>query len=133
VIALDTNVLVRYLVGDDPGQTMQAERLVEEARATGEVVYLSQIVLCELVWVLTGAYDAAKKDILFTLNLLSDDHRFICDDPLRTRRAIDRYAGGSADFSDYLLAEAAGDAGASVTFTFDKALRDEPGFSLVAR
>ena len=131
MIALDTNVVVRYLVGDDPGQARQAERIVKEARSSDETAYLSQIVLCELVWVLSGAYGAAKKDILYTLNLLSDDPGFICDDPLRVRRAIDRYAQGSADFSDYLLAEAAADAGAGVTFTFDKALRDEPGFSLV--
>ena len=131
MIALDTNVLVRYLVADDPVQAQQAKKLVEEARSTGETVYLSQIVLCELAWVLAGAYDAAKKDILFTLNLLSDDPGFICDDPYRMRRAIDRFAKGSADFSDYLLAEASADAGAGVTFTFDKALRDEPGFSLL--
>ena len=127
MIALDTNVLVRYLVGDDSRQAEQAEEIVEQARSSGEAVFLSQIVLCELVWVLAGAYDAAKKDILYTLNLLSDDPGFLCDDPPRVRRAIDRYARGAADFSDYLLA----DAGAGVTFTFDKALRDEPGFSLV--
>lgn len=131
MIALDTNVLVRYLVGDEPRQAKRARQLVGKARAAGEPIYLSPIVLCELVWVLTGAYEAAKKDILWTLNSLDDDPGFICDDPTRVRRAIDRFSQGAADFSDYLLGEAAADVGVSVTFTFDRALRDEPGFTLL--
>lgn len=129
MIALDTNVLVRYLVADDPGQAELAHEVIAQARAAGNKVFLSQIVLCELAWVLAGAYKAAKKDVLYALNLLSDDPGFVCDDPYRVRRAIDRYAGGTADFSDYLLAEVNADAGAAVTYTFAKALRDEPGFS----
>lgn len=131
MIALDTNVLVRYLIGDDPRQAGLAEEVIEQARAAEERIYLSPIVLCELVWVLAAAYDAAKKDLLFALNRLSDDTGFICDDPPRVRRAIDRFSVGRGDFSDYLLEEAAIDAGATVTFTFDKSLRDEPGFSLL--
>ena len=129
MISLDTNVLVRYLVADDPDQAERAHAVIRQARSAGRKVYLSQIALCELVWVLAGAYKAAKKDILYALNLLSDNPDFVCDDPYRVRRAIDRYAAGTADFSDYLLAEACADAGALVTYTFDKALRDEPGFS----
>ena len=131
MIALDTNVLVRYLVADEPAQAKRAAAIVDRARDDEESIHLSQIALCELVWVLAGAYDAAKKDILYTLNLLSDDSLFICDDPSRVRRAIDRFAEGSADFSDYLLGETSSDAGAGVTYTFDKSLRDESGFTLL--
>ena len=37
----------------------------------------------------------------------------------------------AAEFSDYLLGSVSQDAGASVTYTFDRALRDEPGFALL--
>jgi len=131
VIALDTNVLVRYLVADEPRQARRAHDIVEKARSVREPVYLSQIVLCELVWVLAGAYKAKRQDILSALNGLADDPDFVFENPERVRRATDRFSQGSADFSDYLLGEAASPAGASVTFTFDRALRDEPGFSRV--
>ena len=131
MIALDTKVLVRYLVADHPAQAKWAASVITGARDQEESVYLSPIVLCELVWVLAGAYGAAKADILEALHLLSDDPVFLCDDPHRVRRAIHRYAAGAADFSDYLLGETAADAGASVTYTFDKSLRDESGFTLL--
>ncbi len=131
MIGLDTNVLVRYLVGDEPRQAERARETVERARSAGEAIFLSQIVLCELVWVMVSAYDAGKEDVLHALDRLADDPAFVCDEPARVRRAIDRLARGKADFSDYLLGESGRDAGASTTFTFDRALRDEPGFSLL--
>jgi len=131
VIALDTNVLVRYLVGDEPGQAKRAREAVDQARSNRQPIFLSQIVLCELVWVLAGAYQASKMDIQSTLYRLLDDRAFELENPPGVHRAIDRFARGPADFSDYLLGDVALEAGASATFTFDRALRDEPGFSIL--
>jgi len=47
VIALDTNILIRLLVRDDPGQTALAERLLQEAADAGEQCFISDPVLCE--------------------------------------------------------------------------------------
>jgi predicted nucleic acid-binding protein len=52
LIAFDTNVMIRLLVHDDPQQATEAERLVREAAAAGETVFLGVPVLCEIVWVL---------------------------------------------------------------------------------
>lgn len=131
MIAFDTNVLVRFLVGDEPRQAARARAAVERAQSRGERIYLTQLVLCELVWVLAGAYDAAKADVLTTLNRLADHPVFVFQGPRRVRRAIERFARGPADFSDYLLGETAADAGAAATLTFDRALLDESGFSLL--
>lgn len=60
MIALDTNVLVRYLVEDDPKQSAAAARAIERATARGEEIFIGQIVLCELVWVLSHAYDFTR-------------------------------------------------------------------------
>ncbi|MHB8764461.1 MAG: PIN domain-containing protein [Deferrisomatales bacterium] len=57
---LDTNVLVRYLVQDDPAQSKQADDIVEGAAAAGEKLFLGAIVLCELVWVLESAYGVGR-------------------------------------------------------------------------
>ena len=55
MIAFDTNVLVRVLVGDDPAQTKKAERAFAE-HAKGDGVFVSLVVLAEIGWVLSVAY-----------------------------------------------------------------------------
>jgi hypothetical protein len=61
VIALDTNVLVRYLVEDDAKQTALAAALIERAIADDESLYVSDVVVCETVWVLSVAYKFAAE------------------------------------------------------------------------
>ena len=61
---LDTNVLVRYLTEDDPGQARKAAACINSAVARGERCFLSPVVLCELSWVLLGAYEVSKADLL---------------------------------------------------------------------
>ena len=131
MIALDTNVLVRLLVADDAKQAGLAQDLVRSMATRSEDVLLTHLALCELVWVLGGAYDAPKKTIIATLNRLSQTRPFVCEGPGRVRRAIDRYTAGKGDFSDYLLGESAASCGAGTVYTFDRGLRDEEGFTLL--
>jgi predicted nucleic-acid-binding protein len=51
VRGLDTNVLVRYLTRDDEQQWQRAEQYINAALAAEETCFISNIVLCELVWV----------------------------------------------------------------------------------
>ncbi|MBT9561274.1 MAG: PIN domain-containing protein [Myxococcales bacterium] len=63
MIALDTNVLVRFVV-DDGEQHQRARRFVAAALARRETLYVSQIVACEFTWVLRSAYRRSKVDVL---------------------------------------------------------------------
>ena len=65
-IAVDTNVLVRYLTWDDEGQAIEAANAIEGADA----IVLPTIVLCELVWVLKRAYRYAAPEIIDILHRL---------------------------------------------------------------
>jgi predicted nucleic-acid-binding protein len=72
MIAVDTNVLVRLVVKDDPDQFALAERLVREAAESGEPCLVSDPVLCELEWVLESSYGASRSDVLAAMqNLLA--------------------------------------------------------------
>jgi predicted nucleic-acid-binding protein len=51
VIAIDTNVLVRFLVEDDAVQTAKVTSLFEQEIADGSTLFVSDVVLCETVWV----------------------------------------------------------------------------------
>ena len=53
---LDTNVLVRYLTQDDLAQAQKATQVIEGAAERGELLYITSIVLCEMVWVLEAAF-----------------------------------------------------------------------------
>lgn len=64
MIGLDTNVLVRYITQDDPQQAEQATRLIETRCAGADPGCIAQIVLCELVWVLSRAYGYSKPQVV---------------------------------------------------------------------
>ena len=63
MIALDTNVLVRYLVRDDPRQTRAATRIVETSCTVETPGLVPLVVLCELVWVLERGYRYSRVQI----------------------------------------------------------------------
>jgi len=131
MIALDTNVVVRLVVRDDPQQMALAERQLLGAAEKGESCLLSDPVLCELEWVLGSCYRASRGDILAVLQELLGRELFTFEDRGTVLEALSRYQAGRADFSDYLIGSKGEFLGARVTFTFDRALRDPDGFSLL--
>jgi len=128
MIALDTNVLVRFLVEDDKAQTRKAARLVERAMSVDEGLFISDVVICETVWVLVAAYRVPRGEIGETIGrlLMAAQLRFANVD--RLSRAREAFLAGKGDFSDYLIREEARDAGCEQVATFDRVLLKEDGF-----
>jgi predicted nucleic-acid-binding protein len=128
MIALDTNVLVRYLVDDDPQQSRQAARLIERAVARDESLFISDMVFCETVWVLVSAYGLPRTEIADALGALLRARSLVFASTDRLASALEAYRRGKGDFADYLIREQAHAHGADAVATFDKALLKEPGF-----
>ncbi len=126
--ALDTNVLLRFLVGDDEAQSQRAHLLVAQAVAAGESLFVSEVVLCEVVWVLGRGYRHPKDVIVKTLRSLLQAAEINIQERHRVRRAVEVWSRGAGDFSDYLIRELGRDFGCDRVATFDKALLAEPGF-----
>jgi len=131
MIALDSNVLIRLLIEDDPVQAELARRLIEFAQEQGERCFIGDPVLCEVEWVLDSAYGASRRDVATALQNIISSPSFVFDDAASIQSALDRFWRGKADFSDYLLGTRARKRGTGTTYTFDKALRDEEGFTLL--
>jgi predicted nucleic-acid-binding protein len=129
VIAVDTNVLVRLLVEDDPGQAEAARSVLAEAREAGEECYVSAPVLCEIEWVLSSSYRAGRADVVAAIQELLSAGSFVFDREAAVRAALDAYEAGRADFSDYLIGALARARGARTTYTFDRALQRSTGFT----
>ncbi len=129
MVAFDTNVVVRVLVGDDPAQTKRAERaFVEHAKSDG--VFLSLVVLAETAWVLAAGYGWDRATIESRLRRLLRTRNVVVEDIELVERALDEYAAGRAEVADYLiLGKARQHAGELLTF--DKRLAREPGTTLL--
>jgi len=131
VIGLDTNVLVRYLTEDDPAESRRASDLISTVTARGGKCFVSAVVLCELAWVLRGAYEVSKADLLITLEQILATSQFVVGDKDVVRRAVAAYRAGRADFADYVIGGLHRDAGCEKTVTFDRRLRGSADYQIL--
>lgn len=115
-VALDTNILVRYLTSDEATQSTHAITLIEEA----ETLILSTIVLCETVWVLKRAYKFPRAEILRILRTLTTMPAVEIDRPL-VESGIDLMTAGG-DFADGVILAEATRARADYLASFDETL-----------
>jgi predicted nucleic-acid-binding protein len=131
MIGLDSNVLIRYLSWDDPAQADRAAREIEAASSRGDSLFISSVVLCEVVWVLEDAYGFKRKDLLSVLEKMLRTAQFVFDDKDLCWRALDDYRQGKGDFSDHLIGRAGQKAGCSQTITFDRELKNSRLFRVL--
>lgn len=131
MIALDTNVLVRLVLYDDEPQAKAAERLLIRARREQTELFLADVVLCELVWVLSRRAGLSRPDIAAALDQLLRTELVLVADPAIVDRALAAYRVGKGDFADYLIREQARAAGAREVATFDRALKGETDFHVI--
>lgn len=131
MIGLDTNVLLRIFIEDDPpAQHRRAVALLEGVAP--EVAQVNPIVLAEATWTLAQRMKRSRQEIsTFVAALLNTDVIELSSADA-VRRALGAYGAGRADFADYLIAELNADAGCRSTFTFDKAAADHAGYSLMS-
>jgi len=131
VIALDTNVLVRYLVKDDATQTALAAELIDRVIAADESLFVSDIVVCETVWVLRVSYRVGRSEAAALLRQLFRARHLLFRAVDQLSRALEAYAAGKGDFADYLIREHARAADCESVATFDTVLVRERGFVAV--
>jgi len=128
MIALDTNVLVRFLVEDDAAQTAKATALIERTVSDGATLFISDVVLCETVWVLTARYGFSRAEVAAVLRRLLDAEHLSFATPAQHSRALAAFSAGKGDFADYVIREHGLAAGCSAVATFDQALLKETGY-----
>ncbi len=119
---VDTNVVVRLLVGDDAEQAEQAHALFGDG--SRDLVVLSTVLL-EAEWVLRAAYGFERAEVARALRRLLGLPNVRAEDPERAHQAL-TWHGESLDFADAL--HLAGSQGARALKTFDRAFaRDASG------
>ncbi len=136
MIAVDTNVLLRYLLNDDPTQTEKAAALI-----TGkDSVLITDVVLVETVWTLKGKkYQLRKIDLIAVIQALFKEPNLRFENgqviwmALHDYRKAQPVSGKIADFADALIVHKAQLIASNqlavlrCTYTFDKAAQQLPG------
>ncbi|RUX20929.1 PIN domain-containing protein [Mesorhizobium sp. M2A.F.Ca.ET.042.01.1.1] len=97
-VSLDTNVLLRLIVGDDEAQQQTAAETLERA----ELVAISVQALCEFVWVLDRSYRVARPDISASIRRILDMRNVVANRPTIEAGLAVLDAGG--DFADGVIA-----------------------------
>ncbi len=131
MIGLDTNVVVRYLVQDDPKQAAVATKFIERSLSQENPGLVTLICLCEIVWVLAECYDADRKRIRAVVEGLLATKQIKVESADLVWRAVRAWDASSADFSDALIGEIVRAQDGVKTVTFDRAAAKLPSFELL--
>ena len=129
MIAVDSNVLLRYLTRDDEAQAEKARQIFTK---NDERVLITDVVLAETTWTLAGRrYKAAKPDLAAVVDKLLQDPNIRFEDEGVIWNALQDFRETDADFADALIARKAVKTAASlnehcIVFTFDAAALQLP-------
>jgi predicted nucleic-acid-binding protein len=129
--AIDTNILVRFLVGDDELQAKKVYNIFKKVESDKGELFVPLLVVLELIWVLESVYEISRKEIVESIRelLLMPILKFEQLTILQqfTRNALEsRY-----DLADLLIAHSAIEQGCETIITFDKKASKSKLFELV--
>ncbi len=128
--ALDTNVLIRFLVRDNPEQADSA-RVLLEGLTTEDPGFICREVIIEVFWVLERSYRFSREQIASIVIELIDTDTLVIEDDNDVAQATVAYSQGGADFSDLMTLAAANRMGAQPLYTFDQRLSSLQGTALL--
>jgi predicted nucleic-acid-binding protein len=131
MIGLDTNILVRYFVKDEPDQTRLAVNLVQ-GLSRSEQGWVAQATILELFWAVSRIYRVNKTGQIRILDTLLASRDIVVERDNMVRVALELYRNGNADFPDCLIAASAQAAGCTRTVTFDRIAARDAGMELLA-
>ena len=120
MIGLDTNILIRYLVQDEPAQAARATALIERDLSEAEPAYVSVLAMAETAWVLERVYRCESSEIAAAIERLLQLDVLRIESEQEVFTAMIALKEGRGSFADALIGALGTKAGCSRTLTFDK-------------
>lgn len=120
--ALDTNVLARFLVNDDPRQARRVTDLFTSAEGDGDQFLVPTLVLLELIWVLESVYEFSRNEILEACELLAQMPVLSFENYADLQRLISFGRTTNVHLPDLLIGLTGQSCGCEMTLTFEKGL-----------
>ncbi|MDQ6681166.1 MAG: type II toxin-antitoxin system VapC family toxin [Pseudomonadota bacterium] len=119
--ALDTNLLVRFLIGDDAAQGAAAVNLIRSGVRSGNALFIPVTVALELEWVLRSTFGFDKEAVMEAIHGLLAAFELSFESEGALEAALAQYRQSTADFSDCLHVALARQADELPLWTFDEA------------
>jgi len=129
--AIDTNVLIRFLVKDDARQAETVYRLFKKTESSKEALLVPITVVLETIWVLESAYNIPREEILDSINELLLMPILEFEAPSAILNFVSFAKETNVDLSDILIAHSALSAGCESILTFDKQAAGTKFFELL--
>ena len=120
MIALDTNVIVRFLVRDDEAQAQAVYARLKQAETDHEALFVPLLVVLEVIWVLGSAYGKTRPEILSSIEDMKRMPIFTFERDEVIQALLIEGRRSKADFADILIAHAAQESGCESGLTFDR-------------
>ena len=127
---LDTNVLLRFFLQDDPLQSPMADRIIGSLTLK-EPGWVGAAAILELVWVISSQNRIGRTGIATILGQLLTRDEIVIEQADVVQNALQLYRKGNTEFSDCLIASSAKAAGCSRTVTFDRKAARDAGMQLI--
>lgn len=115
---VDTNILVRHLTGDPPETAARATAYL----ASGDELYLSDLIVAETIYVLESYYEVARNQIAEAMRSLIAFDAIVTVDPALLLRAIEVYESDRLDFAEAYLVACAESTGVGSVASFDRSI-----------
>lgn len=131
MIAVDTNVIVRFLVRDDERQAEAVRKRLKQAERRRERLWIPLLVVLETIWVLESAYDKTRSEILDAIRDMRQMPVFVFEADSVVEGLLNNGPKFKADLANILIARAAEGMGCEAGITFDKAAAKLPFFRLL--
>ena len=131
LIGIDTNILLRFVVEDDPAQASQVQFWLSE-RSNRDPGFVSLLVLCEFVWVLTTRYRFSRVEVASAVASVLNTEVLAVERAALAQVALQSFLDSKADFADCCIAALAAASGCAYTLTFDRAAAKLPGMRLLS-
>ena len=132
MIGLDTNVMLRLLLTDDPEQKIRVVKLIQQARRSETTVIITLAVVLEMEWVLRSNAKMNKAQVLNVFNLLLESHDIEIDNEKVLEQALHIYDNAVSDFAECLFLAQYQRLGCDTMLTFDTKAARMTGVELVA-
>ena len=131
MIGLDTNILLRYLVQDDPVQSPRATEIMTRRLTQQDPGFISLVTVIETVWVLRSLYQRSRQEIASDIEMVLAADTLEVQNEQEVYHAVVALRNGAGSFEDALIGSLGIWRGCIETLTFDeKAAQRLRGFSL---
>jgi predicted nucleic-acid-binding protein len=130
MIGLDTNILVRYLVQDDPIQSAKATDIIERRLTEQTPGFVSTVAMVEIAWVLDRAYGLGNDEIAAAIERTLQIDVLVVENEQEIFTAMIALKQGKGSFADAIILALGARAGCSYTLTFDQKACRLSGFRL---